>query len=151
MEDKLRQVTDNIHGTIYLSDFESRMMSTPFFYRLHDIYQSSTVYMTFPANRTKRYEHCLGTMHIAGDMFFSSITNAEKGTKKAFVVALQNSFSQITEAFKTRKHKPFYWSAFESEESTSGFAIPKAPFQSKPETKKIIATAMQDNVITDIA
>ena len=59
MGKKLRQITDNVHGTIYLSEFESKLISTPFFYRLHDIYQSSTVYLTFPSNRTKRYEHSI--------------------------------------------------------------------------------------------
>ena len=73
---KLRQVTDNIHGTIYLSDLESELISTPYFYRLHDIYQSSTVYMTYPSNRTKRYEHSIGTMEIASSMIYSAISNA---------------------------------------------------------------------------
>ena len=52
--EKIRQVTDNIHGTVYLSTLESELISTPYFYRLHDIYQSSTVYMTYPSNRTKK-------------------------------------------------------------------------------------------------
>lgn len=77
MGKKLRQVTDSVHGTIYLSDLESQLISTPFFYRLHDVYQSSTVYMTFPSNRTKRYEHSLGTMELASRMFFSAVANAD--------------------------------------------------------------------------
>lgn len=81
MENKMRQVTDNIHGTIYLSALESELISTPYFYRLHDIYQSSTVYMTFPSNRTKRYEHSLGTMELASSMLFSSISNADQSTR----------------------------------------------------------------------
>ena len=75
MSNKLRQVTDAIHGTIYLSSLESEFISTPFFYRLHDIYQSSTVYMTFPSNRTKRYEHSLGTIEIASNMMLSTVSN----------------------------------------------------------------------------
>lgn len=77
MDEKLRQITDTIHQTIYLSTLESDLMSTAYFYRLHDIYQSSTVYLTFPCNRTKRYEHSCGTMELAGEIFFSAITNAE--------------------------------------------------------------------------
>ena len=79
-EKKLRQVTDTIHGTIYLSSLESELISTPFFYRLHDIYQSSTVYITYPCNRTKRYEHSLGTMELTSQMFYASVTNADKVT-----------------------------------------------------------------------
>ncbi len=79
---KLRNITDNIHGTIHLSEYEYIMTSTPFFYRLHDVYQSSTVYMTFPANRTKRYEHSLGTMHISGTMLHAALSNADNETRK---------------------------------------------------------------------
>ena len=75
---KLRQVTDNIHDTIYMSELESTLCSSPFFYRLHDIYQSSTVYLTFPSNRTKRYEHSIGTMQVASQIFYYSIVNAEQ-------------------------------------------------------------------------
>lgn len=91
---KLRQITDNVHETIYLSDFESELMSTPYFYRLHDIYQSSTVYMTFPTNRTKRYEHSIGTMHLAGEIFFSAISNAEKEAKEELLKVLKEDFDE---------------------------------------------------------
>ena len=76
MSKKLRQVTDNIHDTIYMSELESDLIATPYFYRLHDVYQNSTVYMAFPSNRTKRYEHSLGTMELASSMLFSAISNA---------------------------------------------------------------------------
>lgn len=76
MQKRLRQISDTIHQTVYSSELESNMMSTAYFYRLHDVYQSSTVYLTFPSNRTKRYEHSHGTMGLAGEMFFSAITIA---------------------------------------------------------------------------
>lgn len=90
-----RQRTDIIHGTIYLSELETELSSTPFFYRLHDIYQSSTVYLTFPSNRTKRYEHSLGTMALASEMLFSSITNASPDVRHAFFEQLNNEFCQL--------------------------------------------------------
>lgn len=92
---KLRQITDNIHGTIYLSEIESELISTPFFYRLNDIYQSSTVYMTFPSNRTKRYEHSLGTMALSSKMLFSSVTNADDRTREELFSILKNKFLEI--------------------------------------------------------
>ena len=95
MGKKLQQVTDNIHGTIYLSGLESEMISTPYFYRLHDIYQSSTVYMTFPSNRTKRYEHSLGTMELAGNMLYSSVSNANLEVKEKLFEYLGKYFKQI--------------------------------------------------------
>lgn len=102
MGKKLQQVTDSIHGTIYLSNLETEMISTPYFYRLHDIYQSSTVYMTFPSNRTKRYEHSLGTMELAGNMLYSSVSNANIETKKIFFNYLGNYFEQILDLVISR-------------------------------------------------
>lgn len=91
----VRQRTDIIHGTIYLSELESELSSTPFFYRLHDIYQSSTVYFTFPSNRTKRYEHSLGTMALASEILFSGITNATTSVRDAFFEKLNSEFEVL--------------------------------------------------------
>lgn len=97
MKNKVRQITDSIHGTIYISELEYKMMSTPFFNRLNDVYQSSTVYMTFPSNRTKRFEHSLGTMELTGQMFYSAITNASSDVRKQFLDSLLDTFGEITE------------------------------------------------------
>lgn len=145
---KLRQVTDNIHGTVYLSDFESRMISTPFFYRLHDIYQSSTVYMTFPSNRTKRYEHCLGTMEQAGQMFFSAITNAPKDVRRKFIEGIYSEFEVITKALKERTLCAFY---VHNVSEQLAAALPKSSFESVKKIKDFISKGMQDGVTSDIA
>lgn len=91
----MRQVTDSIHETIFLSELESELIATPYFYRLHDIYQSSTVYMTFPSNRTKRYEHSLGTMELASSMLFSSVSNASQKTRDELFEKLRFHFGNI--------------------------------------------------------
>lgn len=95
MKQKIRQITDNIHDTIYLSELESELISTPYFYRLHDVYQSSTVYMTFPSNRTKRYEHSLGTMEVASSMLYSAVSNASVDTKKELFKYLRSYYLEI--------------------------------------------------------
>ena len=111
-DQKLRQVTDNIHGSIYLSNLEMDLISTPFFYRLHDVYQSSTVYMTFPSNRTKRYEHSLGTMDLASRIFYACLTNTETAIKEAFLEKLYIQFKKIARALvkETRIEHVFYLS-----------------------------------------
>lgn len=95
IDNKLRQVTDTIHGTIFLSSLESAMIATPYFFRLHDIYQSSTVYMTYPTNRTKRYEHSLGVMQLVSKMLFSSVANADDPTRGIFFDALDIRFQDV--------------------------------------------------------
>ena len=102
MQNRFRQVTDSVHGTIYISKLEHLMMSTPFFYRLHDVYQSSTVYMTYPSNRTKRYEHSLGTMELAGQMFYACVTNASVIDQKRFLRGVQELFENILSKMEDR-------------------------------------------------
>lgn len=70
------QVTDNVHDTIEMTALERNVASGPLFGRLHFVYQDSTVFFTWPTARTQRYEHSLGTMHLAGRMLFSALANA---------------------------------------------------------------------------
>ena len=124
MQNRVRQITDSIHGTIYISALEHEMMSTPFFYRLHDVYQSSTVYMTFPSNRTKRFEHSLGTMEIAGQMFYAAVTNASVEDQKRFLQELQDQFESILKLLEDRG-KLEQIKIYQAESSTLGKLIRK--------------------------
>lgn len=71
-----QEITDAVHGSIIYSGIEREIMGTPFFNRLHRILQSSMVYMTFPSNQVKRFEHSIGTMHLAGQFFFHVVCNS---------------------------------------------------------------------------
>ena len=77
-------INDSIHGLITLSEYEKKIISSIGFNRLHDVYQNSTVYLTFPSNRTKRFEHSIGTMKLCSDMFFYSVLNSNKKTLEEF-------------------------------------------------------------------
>ena len=149
MGQKPRQITDNIHGSIYLSWLESEMMSTSFFYRLHDIYQSSTVYMTFPANRTKRYEHCLGTLELVGELFFCSVSNASTQVRAKFLDCLTDEFQKI---IKTREKvsKTFYG----KDRTTSDIMaanLSREALKDLPTVKSHIKEGMLKNCIHDSA
>lgn len=90
-KDKVSLIADTVHGTIQLSEIEKEIISSPIFNRLHDISQNSTAYLTFPANRTKRFEHSIGTMYLAGQMFYYSIMNALDSTREIFFNQLKNT------------------------------------------------------------
>ena len=75
MQTRQIYIADTNHGTILLSDCEKEVISTKLFNRLHHISQNSTAYLTFPTNRTKRFEHSVGTMKLCGDIFYNSICN----------------------------------------------------------------------------
>lgn len=151
VEQKPRQITDNVHGTICLSWMESEMMSTSFFYRLHDIYQSSTVYLTFPSNRTKRYEHCLGTLKLAGQLFFSAVNNASVQVRADFLKLLTNEFKKITKGIKNREvTAAFYGKDGEIQDRMEKY-LPKNALKNFESIKSHIANGMQQSCIHDSA
>ena len=95
-------LNDTIHGLIPLSEYEKRIISSIGFNRLHDVYQNSTVYLTFPTNRTKRFEHSIGTMKLCSDMFFYSVLNSSETTLNTlYEIFEQELVSIISKIAKT--------------------------------------------------
>lgn len=86
---KTIQIADTIHGSVRLNFIEKQVISTQMFNRLHNISQNSTAYLTFPTNRTKRFEHSIGTMKLCGNMFMSSIANSDEETLKKFFKSVE--------------------------------------------------------------
>ena len=91
---KRRSISDNVHEFIRCTLFEARILNNAVFNRLHDVYQNSVVYLTWPTTRNKRFEHSLGTMHLASEMFYHSIENADPNTLDSF-------FSDFSEEIAT--------------------------------------------------
>lgn len=59
---------DPLYGFIGLSEKEVRLVDTSVFRRLHRIKQLSHTHLVYPSALHTRFEHSLGTMHIAGRM-----------------------------------------------------------------------------------
>ncbi|WP_455715527.1 HD domain-containing protein [Anaerosporobacter sp.] len=93
-------LNDSIHGLISLTEYEKRIVSTIGFNRLHDVYQNSTVYLTFPTNRTKRFEHSIGTMKLCSDMFFQSLLNTTNSTLSEFFEIFEREYVEIIDRLK---------------------------------------------------
>lgn len=91
----LSYINDSIHGLIPISDIEKEVISSSAFNRLHDIYQNSTVYLTFPSNRTKRFEHSLGTMKLCSDMFYFSLLNSNKKNLNDFIESFARDINLV--------------------------------------------------------
>lgn len=111
MLEKTCRIIDVIHGTIYLSNLEKSIISTALFNRLHYVSQTSTVYLTYPSNHSKRFDHSIGTMKLCGDIFFYSIANTELTIFNNFITDLskyinktlrrwENSNNSMPSAFK---------------------------------------------------
>lgn len=85
---------------ISLTEYERRIVSTIGFNRLHDVYQNSTVYLTFPTNRTKRFEHSVGTMKLCSDMFFQSLLNTTDSILREFFDIFVGEYATILDKLR---------------------------------------------------
>lgn len=118
--DKITKITDVIHGVIYLSELEREIISTPLFNRLHYISQTSTVYLTFPSNNSKRFEHSIGTMKLCGDIFYYSILNAKIETINSFISEEKKQIASTLKQWK--RHMPEYFkNAYGDDNLAKGF------------------------------
>lgn len=71
---KVDIIRDAVHGYIPYSNLEKEFMSHPLFQRLQYVGQNGLAYMTYPSNRTSRFAHCLGTMHVGTQMLRCAIS-----------------------------------------------------------------------------
>ncbi len=62
------RVLDNVHGFIYYTETEEKIINTDLFKRLQSIKQLSIVNWVFPGSEHTRYIHSLGVMYIADRM-----------------------------------------------------------------------------------
>mgnify|MGYP000868653467 CR=1 FL=1 len=78
MPDELnwKLVKDPIYGYIKFNNFEKDLIDTPIFQRLRNIRQQGMGYLTYPGATHTRFEHSLGVMFLAGEMFDSVLKNS---------------------------------------------------------------------------
>lgn len=67
-------IFDNIHGYIELPEICIKIIDTPYFQRLRKIKQIGAGYYVFPGASHNRFEHCIGTSHLA-KQFMTQLKN----------------------------------------------------------------------------
>lgn len=60
------EIRDPVHGYIKITEQERAVIDSPFLQRLRRIHQLAGAYMVYPGGVHTRFEHVLGTMHVAG-------------------------------------------------------------------------------------
>lgn len=65
-KNKKYEIRDVIHGLIERSPLEVKIINTPVFQRLRRIHQLALANLVYPGAHHTRFEHSLGTMHVAG-------------------------------------------------------------------------------------
>jgi len=62
----VKRVSDPVHGSIGLTDLETRVIETRAFQRLRYVKHLGLVYLVFPGADFSRFSHSLGTCHVMG-------------------------------------------------------------------------------------
>ncbi|KAJ1863274.1 hypothetical protein LPJ78_004142 [Coemansia sp. RSA 989] len=66
--EKSTYINDPIHGYIRLNKDMLQIIDTPQFQRLRSLKQLGTSYFVFPGGSHNRFEHCIGTAFLAGEV-----------------------------------------------------------------------------------
>jgi HD superfamily phosphohydrolase len=68
-EDARKAIRDPIHGLISRRPKEISLMNTGVFQRLRRIRQLAMAHLVYPGALHTRFEHCVGTMHVASEIY----------------------------------------------------------------------------------
>jgi uncharacterized protein len=60
------EIRDPVHGYIMMTEVEKELIDSPFVQRLRRIHQLAGAYLVYPGATHTRFEHVIGTMHVAG-------------------------------------------------------------------------------------
>jgi len=64
-----QKIYDAVHGFIRFNALEKWIIDSEPFQRLHGIHQLGIAYLVYPGATHTRFEHSLGTMHLATQIF----------------------------------------------------------------------------------
>jgi len=62
------EIRDPVHGYVKITEVEKELIDSPFLQRLRRIHQLAGAYLVYPGAVHTRFEHVIGTMHVAGEV-----------------------------------------------------------------------------------
>lgn len=75
-------ILDPIHGLVKLSEIEKWIIAQKPFNRLRRVKQNTFLYLVFPSANHTRFEHSIGVMHLAHQIYIHANENFETGAYK---------------------------------------------------------------------
>ncbi|MBI3582621.1 MAG: HD domain-containing protein [Nitrospinae bacterium] len=94
------EIRDVIHGLILRTPLEVKIINTPIFQRLRKISQLAMANLVYPGAHHTRFEHSLGTMHIAGEI-------AERLKEKKYLSGKDIEIIRLAALLHDIGHGPF--------------------------------------------
>ncbi|MCA9720596.1 MAG: HD domain-containing protein [Myxococcales bacterium] len=73
---------DPIHGLVRVTEEELAIIDAPIYQRLRHVKQNGLLYLVFPSATHTRFEHGLGTLHVANAMLEALVYNSEASRGK---------------------------------------------------------------------
>lgn len=92
--DRFKVIRDSTHGDIWITEVEKEIIDKPIFQRLRRIKQLGSSDLVYPGARHTRFEHSIGTLHMAHQII--------EALKKNFEVGLSNMSLSSEDIFITR-------------------------------------------------
>ncbi|MGZ7070053.1 MAG: HD domain-containing protein [Methanobacterium sp.] len=105
----MKLIRDSVHGNLYLDEFEIKLLDTPQMQRLRRIKQLGFTNLVYPGANHTRFEHSIGTMHIASQIA-DNIELEEDHKKMVRCAALLHDvghapFSHVSEGVLDSSHE----------------------------------------------
>ena len=108
MDFKNTVIRDPVHGDIFLSKEEIKILDTWEMQRLRGIHQLGTAYLVFPGATHTRFEHSIGTMYMASEIFNAIRIHSEKtGIPKEWIGNEAERIVRIASLLHDITHIPF--------------------------------------------
>jgi uncharacterized protein len=70
------EIRDPVHGYVTMTEVEKELIDSPFLQRLRKIHQLAGSYLVYPGATHTRFEHVVGTMHVAGLIAETLVSNS---------------------------------------------------------------------------
>ncbi len=84
-------IRDAVHGDVYLTQDEGRLLDTREMQRLRGVRQLGLAHLVYPGARHSRFEHSVGTLHMAQALINSVNRNAELWPGECRAVAAEHT------------------------------------------------------------
>jgi HD superfamily phosphohydrolase len=75
VDQRTHEIRDSIHVFIKLESPERLILNSPAFQRLREVHQLAMTYLVYPGATHKRFEHSLGVMELATQIYDTVTTN----------------------------------------------------------------------------
>ena len=74
------EIRDPVHGYVKMTGVERELIDSPFIQRLRRIHQLAGSYLVYPGATHTRFDHVIGTMHVAGQIAESLVRVSDMDT-----------------------------------------------------------------------